>query len=58
MARSTAPDIYTFKRTDDNTAFQTTNGLPIQQNGSNAIPFLLNNTDNNFTPTLGFIIEF
>jgi len=58
LAKSTAPDIYTFKRNADNTAFLTTNGQPIQQNGSNAIPFLLKNTDANVTPTIGFIVEF
>lgn len=52
------PDSYTFKRNDSNTGFSTTNGLPIQQNGSNAIPFLLSNIDANFLPTIGFIIEF
>ena len=58
LAKSPAPDTYTFKRNADNTAFLTTNGQPIQQNGSNAIPFFLTNNDANVTPTLGFIIEF
>ncbi len=52
------PDDYTFKRNDDNTAFLTTNGLPIQQNGNNAIPLLLKNDNSNLRPTFGFIIEF
>lgn len=52
------PDSYTFKRNDANTAFLTSNGQPIQQNGSNAIPFLLPNNDANFLPTIGFIVEF
>jgi len=58
LAKGTAPDDYTFKRNADNTAFLTTNGSPIQQNGSNAIPLLLRNNDANVTPTFGFIIEF
>lgn len=58
LAKGTAPDDYTFKRNADNTAFETINGMPIQQNGSNAIPLLLNKNDANFTPTFGFIIEF
>jgi hypothetical protein len=52
------PSNYTFKRNASNTAFETTNGQPIQQNGSNAIPILLPNNDANFLPTLGFIVEF
>ena len=58
LSKGTAPDDYTFKRNADNTAFLTTNGMPIQQNGSNAIPLLLKNNDANVTPTFGFIIEF
>lgn len=57
-AKSTAPNIYTFQRTADNTGFVTTNNLPIQQNGSNAIPILLDTNDANVTPTIGFIVEF
>ncbi|WP_290792018.1 TonB-dependent receptor [Flavihumibacter sp. UBA7668] len=49
---------YTFRRTADNTAFQTTDGQPIQQNGSNAIPFILANNDGSLLPTIGFIVEF
>jgi outer membrane receptor for ferrienterochelin and colicin len=49
---------YTFKRNADNTAFVTTDGLPINQNGSNAIPILLPNEDGSLLPTIGFIIEF
>jgi hypothetical protein len=49
---------YTFKRNADNTAFVTTDGLPIQQNGSNAIPLILDNNDATVLPTIGFIIEF
>ncbi len=49
---------YTFKRNADNTDFVTTNGQPIQQNGSNAIPVILANEDKTVLPTIGFIIEF
>ncbi len=57
-SKNIGPEEYTFKRNDDNTAFLTTNGLPIQQNGSNAIPLLLKNETSNLRPTFGFIIEF
>lgn len=49
---------YTFQRTADNSDFLTTDGQPIQQNGSNAIPLILQNNDGSFLPTIGFIIEF
>jgi outer membrane receptor for ferrienterochelin and colicin len=49
---------YTFKRNADNTAFVTTDGQPIRQDGSNAIPLLLPNEDGSLLPTIGFIIEF
>ena len=49
---------YTFKRNADNTAFVTTDGQPIKQDGSNAIPLLLPNEDGSLLPTIGFIIEF
>lgn len=49
---------YTFKRNDENTQFLTTDGQPINQNGSNAIPLLLANEDGSVLPTVGFIIEF
>lgn len=49
---------YTFKRTADNTGFETTDGLPLKSDGSNAIPVLLNNESTLITPTLGLIIEF
>ena len=51
------PD-YTFKRTADNSAFQTTDGKDILQDGSNAIPVILPNKERSITPTLGLIIEF
>lgn len=49
---------YTFKRNEDNTAFLTTDGQPIQQNGSNAIPLILPNIDSTVLPTIGVIVEF
>ena len=58
LAKSPAQASYTFQRNATNTGFLTTDGQPIQTNGSNAIPFLLSNNDANVTPTIGFIIEF
>jgi outer membrane receptor for ferrienterochelin and colicin len=49
---------YTFKRVEDNSGFATTNGLPIEKNGSNAIPTQLLNDRAQVTPTIGFIVEF
>jgi hypothetical protein len=49
---------YTFRRNADNTAFLTTDGQPIQQNGSNAIPTILQDNEASVLPTIGFIIEF
>ena len=57
-AKSVALPSYTFKRTADNSAFATTNGLSIKADGSNAIPVLLKNNEAQFTPTIGFIVEF
>jgi hypothetical protein len=49
---------FTFKRTDDNTDFATTDGSPLQLNGSNAIPIILESNDASVLPTIGFILEF
>jgi hypothetical protein len=49
---------YSFKRTPDNSGFLTTDGQPIKQDGSNAIPVILPNNDPSVLPTLGFIVEF
>ena len=57
-SKSTGSPQYTFKRTEDNTRFVSTNGKPVQTNGSNAIPFLLENAEGTLIPTIGFIIEF
>lgn len=58
IARNPAIPSYTFKRTDDNSAFVTTDGQAIKQDGSNAIQVLLKNDDPSVTPSIGFIIEF
>ena len=57
-AKNPGVDTYTFKRTADNKDFATTDGGPIKQDGSNAIPTYLKNNDATITPTIGFIIEF
>jgi hypothetical protein len=49
---------YTFKRTADNTAFETTDGQALKTDGSNGIPVLLKNESATVTPTIGLIIEF
>ncbi len=49
---------YTFERTSDNSAWKSTDGNPVQQNGSNAIPLILPNASNTVIPTFGFILEF
>lgn len=49
---------FTFARTDDNSDFQTTDGAPLQSNGSNAIPLILRNEDATVTPALGLVVEF
>lgn len=49
---------YTFKRTDDNSAFVTTDGQPLRTDGANGIPYLLNSTSGNVIPSFGLIFEF
>ena len=49
---------YTFKRTADNSSFESTDGQPVKMDGSNATPVLLNNIDGTLLPTIGFIVEF
>ncbi|MGV3641224.1 MAG: TonB-dependent receptor [Adhaeribacter sp.] len=51
-------DRYTFARKADNSGFETTDGEPLQPDGSNASPLILRNEDGNVIPTLGFIVEF
>ena len=57
-SKSAGTPQYTFKRNADNTAFISTDGQPVNVNGSNAIPFILENRDGNVLPTIGFIVEF
>lgn len=49
---------YTFQRTQDNTAFATTDGQPVRQDGSNAIPYIIRESDPVIIPTIGFIVAF
>ena len=58
VAKNPAIPEYTFKRNAANTAFETTDGLPVKPDGSNAIPTSVKNDDPFVTPTLGVIIEF
>jgi hypothetical protein len=58
LNKQQSPPYYTFKRTEDNTAFETTDGLPLAQDGSNAIPVIIENESSLVTPTVGLIFEF
>ena len=58
VAKNPAIPEYTFKRNAANTAFETTDGLSLKTDGSNAIPTRVKNDDPLVTPTLGVIIEF
>lgn len=60
LFRFPSPDLpkYTFTRNADNTDFVTTDGQPIKQDGSNAIPLILQDDSPFFVPTIGFIFEF
>ncbi len=49
---------FTFERTDDNTDFKTTDGQPIRNDGSNAIPYILEDREATIVPSIGFIFEF
>jgi hypothetical protein len=49
---------YSFKRTADNSGFETSDNQPLKQDGSNGIPVLLNDQSSLVTPSLGFIFEF
>ncbi|MBU3744316.1 MAG: TonB-dependent receptor [Sediminibacterium sp.] len=55
---SESTDKYTFTRNAANTAFITSDGLPLQANGSNAIPIYLKDVQSSFLPNIGLIIEF
>ncbi|MBX7181298.1 MAG: TonB-dependent receptor, partial [Bacteroidia bacterium] len=58
MTAQQSPPYYTFKRTADNSGFETTDGNPLKADGSNGIPVLLENFSKNIVPTIGLIIEF
>ena len=58
LTEQETPPYYTFKRNDDNTGFETTDGQALQQDGSNGIPVLIENRSATVTPTLGIIFEF
>ncbi len=60
LYRSVQPEYpkYTFARTADNSAFQTTDGQAIKSDGSNAVPLVLKESDAVSIPTIGFIVEF
>ena len=49
---------YTFKRTEDNAGFETTDGASFNPDGSNAIPVIIENESSLVTPTIGLIFEF
>ena len=56
--KTPAAPSYTFQRTPDNTAFATTDGQPVRPDGTNAIPFLIDNNRALLLPTIGFVVEF
>lgn len=49
---------YTFQRTDDNSGFATSDGLPLAPDNSNAIPLILDKRTATVVPSIGFILEF
>ena len=49
---------YTFKRNADNTDFETTDGASLKSDGSNAIPYILENNSLSVTPSIGIVFEF
>lgn len=49
---------YTFKRTKDNSGYETTDGKPLNLNGSNGIPIILENKSKTVTPSIGLTFEF
>ena len=49
---------FTFERTPDNKSFLTTDGKPLRADGSNGIPYIINNNSAVVIPTIGFIVEF
>jgi hypothetical protein len=53
-----SPEYYTFQRLPDDSGFATTDGQPLNPDGSNGIPVILPNSTRLVTPTLGIIFEF
>jgi len=57
FAKNVNKDYYTFKRNPDN-SYTTTDGQPVQQDGSNAIPVLIPNINQTVIPAIGIVFEF
>jgi outer membrane receptor for ferrienterochelin and colicin len=57
-ASQPAEPTFTFKRTADNKAFLTTDGKPLRSDGSNGVPYIINNSSAIVIPTVGLIVEF
>ncbi|MGB3946696.1 MAG: TonB-dependent receptor [Bacteroidia bacterium] len=49
---------YTFKRKEDNSGFETTDGQALKLDGSNGIPVIIENKSTTITPSIGFTFEF
>ncbi len=49
---------FTFERTPDNKSFVTTDGKPLRADGSNGVPYIINNSSAVVIPTVGVIVEF
>jgi hypothetical protein len=57
FSKNVNKDYYSFERNPDN-SIRTTDGQPVKQDGSNAIPVLIENIDQTVTPAIGIIFEF
>lgn len=49
---------FTFQRNEDNSGFATTDGNPVATDGSNAIPYIINQRAATIVPSLGITFEF
>lgn len=49
---------FTFQRNEDNTGFATTDGNAIASDGSNAVPYIIDQRSATIVPSIGFIFEF
>ena len=58
MTSQESAPYYTFKRTADNTGFETTDGQALKSDGSNGVPLILENKSKNVTPSIGVTFEF